>query len=112
MSSRFTPPPKPRPESQEIRSQLALEVLLHVYAIGGALILFRGLLKALRVEDTLWVGAAIYGITEPLARPISMLPAAGSTVVGELTLADATLVALVVLFPLGLLAYGLRRQVR
>jgi hypothetical protein len=110
MAQRFTPPQKPRSDVKEIKSQLALEVLLHVYAVGGALLLFRGLLKALRVDDTLWVGAAIYGVTEIFVRPFAILPAASRALTGDLTLADATLVALVVLFPLGLLVYGHRRS--
>ncbi|MCC6790744.1 MAG: hypothetical protein IT336_03610, partial [Thermomicrobiales bacterium] len=73
-----------------------------------ALMIFRALLKALEVDRSLWVGGAIYGITDLIARPISLLPGADSSLVGDMTLADATLVALVVLFPLGLLVAGNR----
>lgn len=108
MNSRFTPP-RPPSSSQEIRSQLALELLLNAYAIGGALIVFRALLKSLQVSRDLWVGAAIYGITDLVERPVTLLPGAGTHIFGDLSLADATLVALVVLFPLGLLVVGNRR---
>jgi hypothetical protein len=109
MSSRFTPP-RPPSSSQEIRSHLAFELLLNAYAIGGALMIFRALLKALEVDGNLWVGAAIYGITDLIERPISLLPGSDSIVFGDMTLADSTLVALVVLFPLGLLVWGNRRN--
>lgn len=112
MANRFTPPPRPRgPDSaQEIRSQVALELVLNIYAVAGALIVFRGLLKALGVESHLWVGAAIYGVTDLVARPLTLIPGADTTLIGELTLVDATLVALVILFPLGLLVFGNRRK--
>ena len=109
MNRRFTPP-RPPASSQEIRSQLALELMLNAYAIGGALMIFRALLKALEVDRSLWVGGAIYGITDLIERPISILPGADSLVFGDMTLTDATLVALVVLFPLGLLVAGNRNR--
>lgn len=109
MSSRFTPP-RPPTSSQEIRSQIALELMLNAYAIGGALTIFRALLKALEVNRYLWVGGAIYGVTDIVATPISLLPGADRRLIGELTLTDATLVALVLLFPLGLLVFGNRRR--
>ena len=112
MVRRIEPPPRPnRPGSaQEFRSQVALELLLNAYAIGGALIVFRALLKSLRVDRQLWVGRAIYGVTNLIARPLSLFPGADKTIVGDLTLADATLLAGVVLFPLGLLVFGNRRK--
>jgi hypothetical protein len=112
MANRFTPPPRPRRpgSAQEIRSQVALELILNAYAVGGALIIFRGLLKALGVDRHLWVGAAIYGVTNLIARPLTLIPGAETELVGDLTLVDGTLVALVVLFPLGLLVFGNRQK--
>jgi hypothetical protein len=91
---------------QEIKSQLALELVLNGYAIGGSLVIFRSLLKALGVKSDRWVGSAIYGITDLIARPLTLLPGSDAKLVGDLTLSDATLVALVILFPLGLLVFG------
>jgi hypothetical protein len=112
MASRFPPPPRPqRPgATQGIRSQVALELVLNAYAIGGALILFRSLLKSLEVDRQLWVGGAIYGITNLIVRPMSIIPGAETTLLGDLTVADATLLAGVVLFPLGLLIFGARTR--
>lgn len=112
MANRFSPPPRPRRpgEAQEIRSQVALELILNAYAIGGALILFRGLLKSLEVDRQLWVGGAIYGVTNLIVRPLSLIPGADRALVGDLTVADATLLAGVVLFPLGLLVFGGRAK--
>jgi hypothetical protein len=84
--------------------------LLNAYAIGGALIVFRALLKSLEVDRDLWVGGAIYGITDMIVRPISLFPGADTVITGELTLADATLLAGVILFPLGFLVFGNRSK--
>jgi hypothetical protein len=97
---------EPRGPSQEFRSQLALELVLNGYAICGALIIFRTLLKTLGVNSDRWVGSAVYGITDVIAFPLTKLPGSGTQILGDLTLADATLMAFVVLFPLGLLVLG------
>lgn len=112
MDNRISPPARLKHPgaSQEIRSQVALELILNAYAIGGALILFRSLLKSLEVDRQLWVGAAIYGVTNLVARPLTLIPGADTTLLGDLTVADATLLAGVVLFPLGLLVFGGRSR--
>lgn len=104
--------PQRQGSSQEIRSQLAMELMLNCYAAGGALIIFRSLLKALGVKSDRWVGEAIYAITDLVALPLTKLPGSGTEVFGNLTLADATLVALVILFPLGLFVLGNYRASR
>lgn len=96
----------------EIRSQLALELLLNGYAIGGALIIFRCLLKSLEVRPERWVGGALYDLTDPLAFPFGLIPGAQNRITGQLALADATLLALVILFPLSLLVHGQYRATR
>ena len=107
----FAPPRPARPgESQEIRSQAALELLLNLYAVFGALILFRSILRALGVDRGLWVGEAIYGITDLFVRPLTPLPAATRRLVGDLTLADFTLLAVVILLPIGVAIYGGRSR--
>jgi uncharacterized protein YggT (Ycf19 family) len=104
----FAPPRRPKQpgESQEIRSQAALELVLNLYAVAGALIVFRSFLRALRVDRSLWVGEAIYGVTNPFVVPFTLLPAAETRLIGDLTLADLTLLALVILFPIGISIYG------
>lgn len=112
MRDRSSPPRRPaRPgTSQEIRSQIALELILNGYAVVGALLIFRSLFKALDVSKDRWVGAAIYRVTDLIALPLTKLPGSDKELVGRLTLADATLLALVVLFPLALLIYGNQRK--
>ena len=96
--------------AQEIRSQVALELMLNAYAAGAALIALRTLLLALGVDQHLWIGRAIYGPSRLLIMPFSFIPGSGLQVVGRLTLADATLFAAVLLLPLAILIFGERRK--
>lgn len=97
---------------QEIRSQVALELLLNAYAAGAALVMLRTLLLTLGVDRHLWIGRAIYGPSRILISPFAFVPGASLELIGHLTLADATIFAGVVLFPLGMLVLGERRKHR
>lgn len=112
MARRFQIPPRPdqRVSTQELRSQVALELLLNGYAVVGSLFVFRALFKTLEVSSQRWVGGLVYGITGVVADRLLRIPAADTRLVGDLTLIDMTLVALVVLFPLGLLMFGNRSE--
>jgi hypothetical protein len=99
------PPRSPRRGSaQELKSQLALELALNAYAIVGALVIVRCLLLSLGIGDRLWIGAAVLGPTDALVRPLAILPGSGFALVGHLTTADVTLLAAIVIFPIGILA--------
>lgn len=110
MAKRFPAPPRPYRgvSTQELRSQVALELLLNGYALVGALFVFRALFKALEVSSQRWVGNLVYGTTGIVADRLLRIPAADSRLIGDLNLIDLTLVSLVVLFPLGLLMFGSR----
>jgi hypothetical protein len=97
-------PPRQRRGAQEVRSQLALELALTAYAAAATAFLTRFLLRALDIDDQLWIGATTYRYTDPFARPFSFLPGAGRSIVGAATLTDLTLIALLLLVPLGLAA--------
>ena len=68
--------------------------------------MLRCLLLTLSVGDRLWIGRVIYRATRLLVLPLTVLPGANRTVLGSLTLADATLLAAVILVPIGILALG------
>jgi hypothetical protein len=105
------PPRAPRRgAAQEFKSQLALELALNAFAIGGAAIIIRCLLLSLEVDERLWIGASIIQRTDILLRPFSFLPGADYQIVGNLSLADATLLAGVLLVPIGILARPIRRR--
>jgi hypothetical protein len=87
-----------------------MELALHAYAVFAALITLRGTLRALGVGSQVWIGELLYGLTDPVVRPLLFLPGADVTVFGRLTLADATLLATVVLVPIGLLARTKERR--
>lgn len=88
------------------RSQLATELLLTAYAAVSALIVLRTVLVLLDITDRVWLGSFVYGILRPVTRILDHLPGADRMIVQNLTLADLTLLAPVVLFPLGLIATG------
>jgi hypothetical protein len=111
MPKPIEPPRSPRRgTAQELKSQLALELALNGYAVVGAAILLRCLLLSLGVGDRLWIGSAILSPTDILVRPLAILPGADFELAGHLTLADATLLAAIVLVPIGIVARPLRSR--
>src|ERR687896_778946 len=99
-------PRHPRPFTG--RSQLALELALLLYAAAVALVLARIVLLALGVDHRLWIGRRFYRFTDPIVDALARLPGAERTFVGDVTLPDLTLVALLALVPLGMVARARR----
>ena len=101
--------PRPRRGTPQVaRSQVALELVLNLYALLGVAIVARCLLLAIGVDRRLWIGALVYRLTDPLALPLTLLPGASRRLIGDLALPDVTLLAVLVLVPLGVLARGQR----
>lgn len=98
--------PEVRRRVQEQRSQVALEVLLVVYALLATIVLIRSTLVLLRISDRVWVGSLIYGLTSPVTEPLSMIPGFNQALLGSFTMVDLILLGMVVLFPLGMIATG------
>jgi uncharacterized protein YggT (Ycf19 family) len=94
--------------SQPVGSQLAIELALTAYAIVAGLVIIRALLLSVGITGSLWVGSFIYGITDPIATILKFVPGGDFRIINRLTLADLTIVAAVVAFPLFLLARGPR----
>lgn len=101
--------PHARRRVQEQRSQVALEVLLVLYAIVATVVIARTVLILLSVSDRIWIGRLIYGMTSLFTEPLSTVPGFSVQLVGPLTMVDLLLLGLVALFPLGLLATSKRR---
>lgn len=97
---------RPVRQSQTLRSQVATELLLNGYAIVATVIALRLVLVLLGVSERVWLGGFIYRLTDPVVNAMAVVPGAQHLVVGSVTMADVTLVALMVLFPLGLVALG------
>jgi hypothetical protein len=100
--SKVIEPPQQRGSSQEIRSQIALEILLNAYAVVGAAVILRCILLGLGVTERLWLGEVTYRWTDLLVMPLNVLPGASYEVYRSLAVADLTLLAGVILVPLGL----------
>ena len=101
--------PQARRRAQEQRSQVAVEVLLFLYAIAATVVISRTVLILLHVSDRIWIGRMIYGATALITDPLSMVPGLSVQLVGPLTMVDLLLLGLVALFPLGLLATSKQR---
>lgn len=97
---------RPVRPNQTLRSQVATELMLNGYAAVATMIALRLVLVVLGVTDRVWFGGFIYRLTDPVVGAMALVPGARHAVFGAVTMADLTLVALVILFPLGLVALG------
>lgn len=100
--------PQIRRQVQEQRSQVALEVVLILWAIASTMILARTILILMHINDRIWIGQFVYGMTRPVAQFLDSIPGLSRIIVGPLSLTDMVLLAVVILFPLGLLATSTR----
>src|SRR5688500_16191970 len=99
-----------RPRRSESNSQIPVILMLNGFAAAGALFISRAVLKTLEISEQYWVGRQIFRATDPFAAFLELIPGADRTITGDLTLADATLVIGLILFPLGVLGFGGRRR--
>jgi hypothetical protein len=86
------------------RSQVALEIGLIVYSMVATLVLCRLVLLAIGIDDRLWIGDFVFQFTDPAVKIFNFLPGSERTLIGKVTLPDATLAALVALVSLASLA--------
>ena len=96
---------QPRPQighGQGTSSQIALEVVVNLYAAVAVLFVARAVLLVADVDSRVWIGRSIYRFTDPIVAPLGLLPGADRTFIGQFGLADFTVLALVVLIPLSL----------
>lgn len=96
--------PLQRRRDTDARNRVALEVILTLYSIGATITIVRCIMLILNVTDRVWIGRIVFGSTAIFTDPLSRVPGFGHTIVGPLTMVDLLLMAIVVLFPLGLLA--------
>lgn len=89
-----------RRTDQVMRSQLALEILLNASALVAALLVLRVGLLAFEITPRIWSGATVYGLTDPIVWPLTLLPGADRRLLGAASLPDVTAVAVLVLVPL------------
>ena len=101
--------PQRRRHAQESRSQVAMEILLVLYALLATIVLIRTMLVLLGISDRVWVGSFVYGLTAPLTDALAVVPGFTRELLGPLTMVELILLGLVVLFPLGLVATGGRQ---
>ena len=105
MSSRIIPPPV-TPTGNVVHTRILLEIFLHAYAVGAAVVILRTTLRLFGVTETLWVTSFLDQLVLPVILVLDRIPGGNASLVGNLTPADATLVAAVVVVPMALLARG------
>ncbi len=93
-----------RGNTQMMRSQLATELLLNAFAVVAVVIVMRLILVLLDISERIWIGALVYGLTDPVVDLLARIPGADRPIFGELTLAEMTLASVLILFPLGIVA--------
>ena len=96
--------PQQRRRMSEARNKVALEVLLVVYAVGATVVLVRTIMLLLNVTDRVWMGRIVFGSTALFTDALARVPGFGHELVGPFTMVDLLMLAIVILFPLGLLA--------
>lgn len=96
--------PQQRRRTVEARNKIALEVLLFVYAVGATIVVVRTIMLLLGVTDRVWIGLVVFGSTALFTDAMARVPGFGHQIIGAFTMVDLLLVAVVILFPLGLLA--------
>lgn len=100
--------PQARRRVQEQRSNVAMEILLVLYAMAATIVLIRTVLVVLEITDRIWIGAFIYGMTSLITEALGAVPGFSRELVGPLTMVELILLGLVMLFPLGLVATSRR----
>lgn len=96
--------PQQRRRISEARNKVALEVLLTIYAVGATVVIVRTIMLLFGVTDRVWIGRMVFGSTSLFTDAMARVPGFGHQLVGPFTMVDLLLVAIVVLFPLGILA--------
>lgn len=104
MNGRVEPPRRGNDPRQAAQEQFAIEIATNLYAVFAAAVVCRTILLLLEIDPRLWVTRTIFRYTSPLQWPFLILPGGERHLVRELTLADISLVAAAILFPLGFLA--------
>lgn len=96
--------PQQRRRLNEARNKVALEVILVVYAVGATIVVVRTIMLLLGVTDRVWIGRMVFGSTALVTDALARVPGFGHHLVGPFTMVDLLMLAVVILFPLGLLA--------
>jgi uncharacterized protein YggT (Ycf19 family) len=85
-------------------ARLLAQMGVAAFALASAFVIIRSLLLSVGIADNLWVGSVIYRLTDPIANVVKIVPGGDLELVGRLTLADLTMLAMVVVVPAAIVA--------
>jgi len=92
------------------RSQIALELALLAYSAVATVVVARLVLLTVDVDDRIWVGQFVFQFTDFAVSALEILPGSNRRLIGNVTLPDATLAAIVALIPIASLARARPKQ--
>ena len=95
-----------RRNSETLRSQLALELALTALAIVAALALLRVVIQAIEIAEQTWTASFLDATTDPLVRPLELIPGGSQSVIGRASLADLTTSVLLLVIPAFILSHS------
>jgi len=90
------------------RSQLAVRLVLGIYAAVCAAVLLRCVVLISGFPDSVWTVNVILSASSPMVLPLTVVPAAQRIVIGSATLSDLTAALVLLAAPLPFL--GRRRK--
>lgn len=97
-------PPQQRRQFTQTRNRITLEISLYIWAVGATIVTVRTVIMLLGVNDRVWIGRVVIGSTAIVTDIFAKVPGFGHALLGPFSMIDLILIALVILFPLGLLA--------
>ncbi len=80
-------------------ARLLAQMGIALYALVASFVVIRTLLLSVGIAGNLWVGSVIYGFTDPIANVLKLVPGGEFGLAGRMTLADLTMLAMVVAVP-------------
>lgn len=85
-------------------ARLLAQMGIAAFSIVAAFVIIRTLLLSVGIADNLWVGSVIYGVTDPIVSILTIVPGGDFELVGRMTLADLTMLAMVITVPVAIVA--------
>ena len=85
-------------------ARLLAQMGIAVYSFVAAFVIIRSLLLSVGIAGNLWVGSVIYGVTDPVVSVLKRVPGGSFVLVGRMTVADLTMLAMVMAVPVVIVA--------
>ncbi len=88
-----------RPAQGGSGARLLAHMGIAAYSLVASFVIIRSLFLSVGIADNLWVGGIVYNITDPWSNALQLVPGGDFELGGRMTVADWTMLALVILVP-------------